>query len=756
MAATADLAIAKAALSAVLFRAEPVPCSRDDIDHFHGLLSLVTTCCSPANVQKCKQWILQHVVVSSARTAALGKYLAALANSLTPAVAATEITSSADRPGSRSNKPTSARRKRLHLLYLVNDVLFHTTFREPNTAFRTSLAPYLLPLVQSAASFARAPKQQRKIRSLLDLWADKGYLDEAALTKLRAAADAGPVLAEKKKQDELQQQNQQNDVAGRLLPAKEAPFVLPALHGDPATPWYDLPAATWLAVLEPNSTRVMNPATIKPLPLRPGPADPLLVSSVKKLLADVDRIYNPANDVTNGADADMDALGERVEIDLFSGDVLDGDTYYGWSRAFCKKMKERRKGRTAQANLKGSASPGKGSSAAQEVRPSPRPSSRSPSRSRSLSSSPSLSPSPRNFNHGRRRRSPRHTSPSDGSSRSPSRPAFKRRRTSPPRDGSRGRSETRSRSRSRNRSRSRSRKYNQIRSGSRLRVPSHHRRRSRETRERSRDRSPRSASPYSPTLRDEGDGHRTHQHHRHDDHPRHDRRGHGYHRSRHGGYHRGRDASWSKSRSRSRSPSSRSRSRSPPGRRNAAWDRYSRSPANENERMRHPPEGFLPPRPPSFAQLGGSGQPGVPYSQIPPPPPPPLPPLPPQPGAPGFPFIPPPPPNYQGQWPPPPPPVPPPPFPPQMMPGQPQWMAPPTGAPPPPPPPPPAAGNIVWAGGWSHGMPNAAPPQVQPPFLPPQQHQYQPYYQGNPPKHTYPPQQEGGRGGNGWNESRRW
>ena len=51
MASVAQLAIAKATLTAVLLRPDPEPCSRDDIDEFTRLLALAATRCSPAHVQ---------------------------------------------------------------------------------------------------------------------------------------------------------------------------------------------------------------------------------------------------------------------------------------------------------------------------------------------------------------------------------------------------------------------------------------------------------------------------------------------------------------------------------------------------------------------------------------------------------------------------------------------------------------------------------------------------------------------------------
>lgn len=49
--ASAELAVAKASLSAALFRPDPSACSRDDIEHFLSLLASAIAQCSPENVQ---------------------------------------------------------------------------------------------------------------------------------------------------------------------------------------------------------------------------------------------------------------------------------------------------------------------------------------------------------------------------------------------------------------------------------------------------------------------------------------------------------------------------------------------------------------------------------------------------------------------------------------------------------------------------------------------------------------------------------
>ncbi len=51
MASGAELIIAKTALSGALFRADPRPCSRDDIESMLALVNSTISECSPPNVQ---------------------------------------------------------------------------------------------------------------------------------------------------------------------------------------------------------------------------------------------------------------------------------------------------------------------------------------------------------------------------------------------------------------------------------------------------------------------------------------------------------------------------------------------------------------------------------------------------------------------------------------------------------------------------------------------------------------------------------
>lgn len=310
------------------------------------------------------------------------------------------------------------------------------------------LKPFLAQLVTSAASFKNCPKHQQKIRALLDVWSEHGYFAPEFISELRknaeAAAAATPSSADKSdaRKEILENGSHQKGLAGL-----DAPFLMPAAHGDPSTPFYDLPAANLMPHIVPNSSHPINPQLVKPLLLVPGPAESGLVTAVKDFLSDVERIFESQSINDAAAMTDIDELGQPLLRDEASGEIVGGDSYYGWSKAFCDKMKDMRRERFG-----------------------------ADSRRRGRSNSRGRSASPRK----RRRRDS--YSESDGQSRGRSRsysrsrsrsgyPDRHARRLRPPYNRSRSRSRRSSRSDSRKRRHRRSRSYSRSRSRSRSYSP---------------------------------------------------------------------------------------------------------------------------------------------------------------------------------------------------------------------------------------------------------------------------------------------
>ncbi|KKA28611.1 hypothetical protein TD95_005108 [Thielaviopsis punctulata] len=325
-----QLAIAKASLTSALFRNDPVACDRSDIDAFHTLVVAAVQRCSPPNVQACKRWIVAHIVPSATRTAALGRFLSAFVDSLTEL-----STPTTQKPRLR------ARRKRLHVLYILNDVLHHVASHARDSGFVDAIDASLGPLFASAALVERSPKHDEKLRNLIQLWESRQYVPASTVRKIRDAVDSASSSSSSSGSAKNSTALETLDTCGPAT--KETPFVLPSIHGDPATPWYDLPATTWLHQLLRHPKRPMKTDLIKPLHMSAGAPAAGLVDAVRDVLRGVDQIY--AKDCTAPAGAenrDVNELGEIIILDQATGHVLDGDTYYGWSRGFCEKMKKQR------------------------------------------------------------------------------------------------------------------------------------------------------------------------------------------------------------------------------------------------------------------------------------------------------------------------------------------------------------------------------------------------------------------------------
>lgn len=286
------------------------------------------------------------------------------------------------------------------------------------------MAVSLPDLVTQAAAFKNSPKQERKLHDLVDIWKDRKYLSQNVVVELHKALSGNSLPAG--------DENPKVSVTNNALKlAKDVPYILPSQLGDSTTPWFDLPASTWLPHLTPNSTKPMLPDQIQPIQLAGGPADKKLAQAVQDLLSDVDRIFSKGR--THGSSdisrqVDINELGERIVLDEITGEVIGGQTYYGWSLPFCEKMRtHRQSGNLAKSRGRSISGPDQ-----------------SPFRERSRSSSaPGFK---------RRRRSSSSSSRSDRH-RGFSRPDVRRPDDSPGREYRRSPRRLRSRSRSRSRGR---------------------------------------------------------------------------------------------------------------------------------------------------------------------------------------------------------------------------------------------------------------------------------------------------------------
>ncbi|CAG8228020.1 unnamed protein product [Penicillium salamii] len=316
-----QVAIAKASFTAALLRPDPSSVPRDEITAGHSSLESALSHCSHANIQECKKWLLEYVAFSANRVGGLAKYLVALA---------------ASEPSQPNGTNPSPKRRRLHILYLLNDLLHHSKYHlGTSTTFSTvsgSLQLHIVGLVGHAAACDRQknPRHHRRLDDLLSIWSEHGYFNSEFVDKLRevvvnsASTGAAPLS------DDVPSANAKK-------PGKNAPFVVPSAHGDPSAPYYDNPTGNFVPHILPKLTLSLQPGSVKPIQLLGGPADGKLVHVLQDFFGQVKQISSMPE--PKDPDVDVGGLGHSIIRDEISKDILDGETYYGWTRAFCQQMK---------------------------------------------------------------------------------------------------------------------------------------------------------------------------------------------------------------------------------------------------------------------------------------------------------------------------------------------------------------------------------------------------------------------------------
>ena len=217
----------------------------------------------------------------------------------------------ADARSEKDNGPP-CRRRQLHVLYLVNDLLHHVEFHADSPSAKItlveSLPSPLLEILQAASAYSLEtfPKHHARIRDLLDLWAERGFYPSTYIQKLRDTASNAA-----KAQDGTENATRSaNGVQGNPDQMQtNAPYIMPPSHGDPSIPFYDLPAGNMMPLIIPNSTAPINPQSMKPLQFVTGPADPQLAATVEAFLKSVDS--SDVAGVFDGEDGriDIDELG---------------------------------------------------------------------------------------------------------------------------------------------------------------------------------------------------------------------------------------------------------------------------------------------------------------------------------------------------------------------------------------------------------------------------------------------------------------
>lgn len=281
---------------------------------------------------------MKNTLPSASRTAAFGKYLVALSSSF--GTLGDKKVPNADKFPSGS----SVRRRQVHILYLLNDLLHHAKYhlgQDPvYSTLTTHLQSYLITLagIASAYDTVQFRKHLNRIDELLEIWSEKRYFHPLYLQKLKDIVGESQETAHSEKSIQSQKKAREPSREPKL----NAPYLMPHTHGELTTPFYDLPAGNMMPHIIPNSAIPINPHSMKPLQLIAGPAQESLVNVLKKFMEDVDPNKSIRNE--DESTVEIDELGNIVSRDATTGELLGSDGYYGWSRELCEAMKRKRDG----------------------------------------------------------------------------------------------------------------------------------------------------------------------------------------------------------------------------------------------------------------------------------------------------------------------------------------------------------------------------------------------------------------------------
>lgn len=280
---------------------------------------------------------MKYTIPSVSRIIAFAKYLVALSESL-------GFPKDEKSPSLEKQKERLTRWKRLHILYLINDLLHHTKYHiQSKSVFSTlseNLWTYMIDLfrIASADDSTGSSLHNKNIQDLVTIWAEKGYYDDRSIQKLRDTI-VKPVIVESSDTDGSLKIP--NGTIGATLSEQniEAQYFMPVTHGDSATPYYDLPAGNMMPHIVSNLIKPINPQSVKPLHFTRGAATEDLVIAMKYFMKDISMNVGSGEQVNNCVD--INDLGQPTFRDESTGDLIGADGYYGWSRAFCEKMRLR-------------------------------------------------------------------------------------------------------------------------------------------------------------------------------------------------------------------------------------------------------------------------------------------------------------------------------------------------------------------------------------------------------------------------------
>ncbi|KAK6428610.1 hypothetical protein LTR95_015245 [Oleoguttula sp. CCFEE 5521] len=348
-----SISVAKAVFTSTLLRRDfdsaAPDISRDDAVLFTRALSRASNICTKSEVKACKDFVIRNVIPSTTRTTALSKYLVALGKSCTPSNP-DDLEGLDDSGTGKSREPPTAAFRRLHLLYVVHDVLcFESTrLKDAAHARQVSCNPACIEVVKSTAqSLAHLAAHSEgngpsttlaSIQRIVDYWEKLGLFTpeqrsdlRSSITTTRTWEDLDRHLASQEAKAVLDEQRRKGEESKWILPRQHH------LPHDPTTPWHDLPATNALY------QKRMRGFPIRANALKPGgvylqrggqQASESLRRDVEQLHREALRCFDKYTDAEEVKD--VDALGSMVWKDR----ERPTRNYYGFTYEGIAKRKE--------------------------------------------------------------------------------------------------------------------------------------------------------------------------------------------------------------------------------------------------------------------------------------------------------------------------------------------------------------------------------------------------------------------------------
>lgn len=290
------------------------------------------------NLQACKDFIVRNIIASSARTAALTKYLLFLSKICAPRTSGSIVEGSKPREedeglastaDGKLMQPPNAAFKRVHILYIVHDVLCfiivrsrdaqHAQHIRYNDAAIGTLKGHAGVLAQLAACSAHksfAHSTLDSVKRVLKVWRKLKVLDSDTLSSIESKCEEASTTSWNDMQQKLAADEAQAVLDEQRRLEEDKKWILPMQHHlphDPSAPWHELPAAN--ALLQKRT---------QGYPLRAGDLPPGGYrlrngghQAGNSLKADVEELHKEAlrcfDKYTNAEDVeDIDALGNII------------------------------------------------------------------------------------------------------------------------------------------------------------------------------------------------------------------------------------------------------------------------------------------------------------------------------------------------------------------------------------------------------------------------------------------------------------